>query len=69
MKAVSGYAQTATVTPVNNNTSSSAWNTSKAVINKDTKDKAMLFKSQKYIRDFKGTPVVNNDSGISVKKE
>mgnify|MGYP007076209182 CR=1 FL=1 len=48
----------------------SAWNSSKALLNKDTvKDKAYLFKSQKYIRDFKGTSIIGNDSSIIVKKE
>jgi hypothetical protein len=47
------------------------WNSSKALLTKDTaKDKATLFKSQKYIRDFKGTSsILNNDSSILAKKE
>lgn len=48
----------------------SVWNSSKALLNKDTvKDKAYLFKSQKYIRDFKGTSIIGNDSSIIIKKE
>lgn len=48
------------------------WNSSKALLTKDVaKDKATLFKSQKYIRDFKGasSSILNNDSSILVKKE
>ena len=57
-----------------NNTpaSGSIWNSSKVLLNKDPKDnKATLFKSQKYIRDFKAGSIINgaNDSSIMVKKE
>ena len=72
-KSMSGHmATTTTSNPLNNaNTSASIWNSSKALLNKDGKDKAYLFKSQKYIRDFKGNSIVtgNNDSSIIVKKE
>lgn len=39
-------------------------NSSKAFLNKEVKDKTYLFKSQKYIRDFKG-----NDTSILGKRE
>ncbi len=71
-KSTSGHMVTTSGTTVNNNSNSALiWNSSKVLLNKDTKDKAYLFKSQKYIKDFKGTTVLtaNNDSGLMVKKE
>jgi len=63
---------TAASSAINNTaTSASIWNSSKALLNKDVKDKAYLFKSQKYIRDFKGASILNgtNDSSVLIKKE
>jgi hypothetical protein len=49
--------------------SGTIWNSSKVLLSKDPK--ATLFKSQKYIRDFKPGSVVNtaNDSTLIPKKE
>ena len=52
--------------------SGTIWNSSKVLLNKDPKDpKATLFKSQKYIRDFKGGSIINatNESTLMAKKE
>lgn len=70
IKSVSGYVPNTSVTPTNANTTSAIWNSSKALLNKDVKDKAYLFKSQKYIRDFKGNSTINpnNDSSVLIKK-
>ena len=73
-KSVSGQVTTtkANSSSINNtNTSASIWNSSKFLLTKDAKDKATLFKSQKYIRDFKGGSILNgsNDSSLLVKKE
>jgi hypothetical protein len=53
---------------VNNNPVSS-WNSSKVLATKDPK--AALFKSQKYIRDFKAGSIGNgaNDSALIAKRE
>jgi hypothetical protein len=51
--------------------SGNVWNSSK-LLAKDPKDpKAALFKSQKYIRDFKAGSIINgaNESSVMVKKE
>ncbi len=51
--------------------SGGVWNSSK-LLAKDPKDpKAALFKSQKYIRDFKAGSIINgaNESSVMVKKE
>lgn len=54
---------------VGNGNSTAAWNSSKALLNKEVKDKNFVFKSQKYIRDYKGLSTSNtNDTSILVKK-
>ena len=65
----SGHVPTSSVLGANN--TGSLWNSSKLVMNKDNKDKTYLFKSQKYIRDFKSTSFLgtSNDSNILIKKE
>ena len=72
-KSVSGHISSSINNNVINNTTTNGtiWNSSKVLLTKDVpKDKAYLFKSQKYIRDFKGTSMMGgNDSSILVKKE
>ena len=71
---MSGHAisSSANNVPSSHGSSTATWNSSKVLLNKETKDKTYLFKSQKYIRDFKGTSSGlngGNDSSIFVKKE
>ena len=74
-KSVSGHISSSINNNVINSTTTNGtiWNSSKVLLTKDNpKDKAYLFKSQKYIRDFKGTSMSmmgGNDSSILVKKE
>ncbi len=65
-KPVSAHLATTSV----HNGASSIWNSSKVLLGNNTKEKAALFKSQKYIRDFKGNSILSsgNDSSIVVKK-
>jgi hypothetical protein len=72
-KSISGHVTTtANSSSINNaNPSTTTWNSSKVLLSKDNKDKATLFKSQKYIRDFKVGSILNgaNDSSLMAKKE
>lgn len=72
-KSISGHVTTTNhSTSINNaNTSASIWNSSKVLVSKEAKEKATLFKSQKYIRDFKGGSILTgaNDSSLMAKKE
>ncbi len=69
---MSGHIATSNSSTINhtNGTSSSMWNSSKALLGKDVvKDKATLFKSQKYIRDYKGASIISGNNDSIIKKE